>query len=239
MKNIMTSAAIALGMVLVSSSAFAAVPINVPEPMSLSLLAGGIESTLKIGCTIIDAMIIDKVGRRLTMAGGAGIMALGMLINGALPLAYPNNSNRVSDYTCIVFIFIYSFGYSMGFGPAAWVYGSEIFPQSLRARGLNFAASGGSIGSIVVTQVWPVGIDKIGSKIYFFFMAINLACVPIIYIFYPETKGRALEDMDTLFGRAAAVQYAHDDLDLVDDPPPGRRSPLPADRQTTDQPKVV
>jgi hypothetical protein len=47
-------------------------------------------------------------------------------INGALPLAYPHNVNRVSDYTCIVFIFIYSLGYSMGFGPASWVYGAEV-----------------------------------------------------------------------------------------------------------------
>ncbi len=49
----------------------------------LSLLAGGIESTLKIGCTILEALIIDKVGRRMTMAAGAGIMALGMLVSRA------------------------------------------------------------------------------------------------------------------------------------------------------------
>ena len=47
-------------------------------------------------------------------------------INGVLPLVYPNNVNKASDYTCIVFIFIYSLGYSLGFGPAAWVYGSEV-----------------------------------------------------------------------------------------------------------------
>ena len=47
-------------------------------------------------------------------------------INGALPQAYPDNVNRTADYACIVFIFIYTFGYSLGFGPAAWVYGSEV-----------------------------------------------------------------------------------------------------------------
>ena len=47
-------------------------------------------------------------------------------INGALPQAYPGNVNRTADYACIVFIFIYTFGYSLGFGPAAWVYGSEV-----------------------------------------------------------------------------------------------------------------
>ena len=141
-----------------------------------------------------------------------------------LPLAYPHNANRASDYACIVFIFIYALGYSMGFGPAAWVYGSEvrffslsstpvrrstptdifvtlkIFPTAVRARGLNFAASGGAIGSIAVAQIWPVGIDRVGSRIYFFFMAVNLVCVPVIWLLYPETKARSLEDMDVLFG---------------------------------------
>ncbi|KAK3381986.1 general substrate transporter [Podospora didyma] len=166
----------------------------------LSLLAGGIESTLKIGCTVLEMFIIDKAGRRLTLAVGAAVMAFALMINGALPLIYPDNVNRASDYTCIVFVFIYSLGYSMGFGPAAWVYGSEIFPTAVRARGLSFAASAGAIGSIVVAQIWPVGIAAIGSKIYFFFMAINLICVPIIFLLYPETKGRPLEDMDVLFG---------------------------------------
>jgi hypothetical protein len=45
-----------------------------------------------------------------------------------------------------------------------------------------------------------VGIANLGSKIYFVFMVINLVAVPIIYLLYPETKGRALENMDVLFG---------------------------------------
>ena len=47
----------------------------------LSLLAGGIESTAKIGCTILDMLIIDKAGRRLTLVIGAGTMAFVMLVS--------------------------------------------------------------------------------------------------------------------------------------------------------------
>ncbi len=47
----------------------------------LSLLAGGIESTLKIGCTILEMLIIDRVGRRLTLAVGAAVMAFAMLVS--------------------------------------------------------------------------------------------------------------------------------------------------------------
>lgn len=173
-------------------------------PTRVTLMAGGIESTLKIGMTVIEMFLIDRLGRRVTLTAGCVAMGLGMLINGVLGQVYPDNTNSAADVACIVFIFIYALGYSMGFGPAAWVYGSEIFPTSVRARGLNFSASGGAIGSIVVAQVWPVGIDTIGSNIYFFFMAVNFVCIPIIVLLYPETKGRPLEDMDSLFNQTIA-----------------------------------
>jgi hypothetical protein len=48
-------------------------------------------------------------------------------LNGVLPIAYPNNINHAADYVCVLFIFIYTFGFSIGFGPAAWVYGSEVY----------------------------------------------------------------------------------------------------------------
>ncbi|KAI1098368.1 general substrate transporter [Jackrogersella minutella] len=171
-------------------------------PTRVALMAGGIESTLKIVMTVIEMFLIDHLGRRVTLTVGCIAMGFGMLINGVSGQVYPDNTNRTADIVCIVFIFIYALGYSMGFGPAAWVYGSEIFPTAVRARGLNFSASAGAIGSIVVAQVWPVGIDTIGSKIYFFFMAVNFICIPIIARFYPETKGRPLEDMDLLFNRS-------------------------------------
>jgi len=94
-----------------------------------------------------------------------------------LPEAYPDNTNHASDYACIVFIFFFSFGYSVGFGPNAWVYSTEIFPTHVRALGLNVSASAGAIGSIVVAQIWPVAIQNIGSKTYYIFFSFNAASV--------------------------------------------------------------
>ncbi|KAI1827079.1 general substrate transporter [Xylaria intraflava] len=172
---------------------------NLGLPTRSALMVGGIEGILGIGAAGIEMLIIDRIGRRTTLVSGALTMAVALLLNGALGQAYPGTTNRSADIICIAFIFVYKLGYSMSFGPAAWVYGSEIFPTAFRARGLNFSASAGSIGSVVTTQIWPVGIEAIGSNIYFFFMAINLACIPIILKFYPETKGVSLEDMDALF----------------------------------------
>ncbi|KAF3937840.1 hypothetical protein ABW19_dt0207195 [Dactylella cylindrospora] len=171
----------------------------------LALLAGGIESTLKIGCTLIAMIMIDRLGRRQNLIIGAGIMSISLLINGILPQIYPNNVNRVADYVCIAFIFIYTFGNGIGYGPTAWVYGSEIFPNHVRAKGLCIAASGSSIGSVIVTQIWPVGIEKIGSKTYYIFFAFNVVSIWLIYLYYPETKGKSLEELDGLFGGQEAI----------------------------------
>jgi hypothetical protein len=46
----------------------------------LSLLASGIESSLKVGCTIIEMQLVDRVGRRLSLIAGAAIMAMALLV---------------------------------------------------------------------------------------------------------------------------------------------------------------
>ncbi|OAA35843.1 ascus development protein [Beauveria brongniartii RCEF 3172] len=182
----------------------------------LALMAGAVEMTAKIGLTVVEMWIIDRFGRRTCLAGGSVVMAVAMLINGALPQIFPKNVSTVADAICIAFIFVYAMGYSLGLGPAAWVYSSEIFPTTYRARGLNFAASGGSIGSIIVAQIWPMGVAKFGSGIYFFFFAVNAICVPVIWLLYPETKGCALEDMDFLFQRYSRTGTSMDLHGLAD-----------------------
>jgi hypothetical protein len=44
------------------------------------------------------------------------------------------------------------------------------------------------VGSILVAQIWPVGIHRIGSNIYFFFMAVNLICIPVSFLPITYTK---------------------------------------------------
>jgi hypothetical protein len=46
----------------------------------LSLMASGIESTLKIGCTIMEMFLVDRVGRRGTLLLGSAIMSVAMLV---------------------------------------------------------------------------------------------------------------------------------------------------------------
>jgi hypothetical protein len=44
-------------------------------------MAGAIEMTLKIGMTVVEMLIIDRLGRRLTLVFGCVAMALAMLVS--------------------------------------------------------------------------------------------------------------------------------------------------------------
>jgi len=56
------------------------------------------------------------------------------------------------------------------------------------------------VGSVIVTEVWPVAVQRIGPRTYFVFFAVNLVGVLLVALCFPETKGKRLEEMDGLFG---------------------------------------
>ena len=59
----------------------------------LTLMIGGIESTLKIGCTIIDTWLVDRYGRRLTLVLSCFVMSMALLVSTSLPIL-PNSSTN-------------------------------------------------------------------------------------------------------------------------------------------------
>lgn len=60
----------------------------------------------------------------------------------------------------------------------------------------------------MIVQVTPVAIENIGWKTYIIFAILNATWVPIIYFFFPETKGMELEDVDKLFANASGIEFA-------------------------------
>lgn len=67
------------------------------------------------------------------------------------------------------------------------------------------------IFNYMIVQITPIAIDNIGWRTYIIFAVLNAFWVPIIFIFFPETKGMQLEDVDRLFAGDAllAEHYAN------------------------------
>jgi hypothetical protein len=78
-------------------------------------------------------------------------------------------------------------------------YGPEIIPLAHRSKGFGLATAFLWLSTFVVIEIVPVLIDSIGWRTYIVFAAFNLAFIPMIYFFYPETAGFSLEAVDLTF----------------------------------------
>ncbi|KAJ5600933.1 hypothetical protein N7450_002000 [Penicillium hetheringtonii] len=160
-----------------------------------SLLATGVVGIVEFLFTIPAVMWVDQVGRKKILIAGAAGMAICHFIVAGIIGRYQGEfgDNRAAGWTAIVFIWIFVINFAYSWGPVAWIVVSEVFPLSMRAKGLmNFA---------VATATSPfLAASTLGAFIFF-------GCVTAIGILYviflvPETKGRTLEEMDELFGSA-------------------------------------
>ena len=58
----------------------------------------------------------------------------------------------------------------------------------------------------MIVQITPIAIQNIGWKTYIIFAVLNALWVPIIFVFFPETKGLELEAVDRLFSGDPALE---------------------------------
>jgi hypothetical protein len=58
--------------------------------------------------------------------------------------------------------------------------------------------------STLFAQVSPIGLGKVGWRFFFVFVAFNVCItIPVVALFFKETKQKSLEEIDILFGGRA------------------------------------
>ncbi|GKZ62809.1 hypothetical protein AnigIFM49718_010234 [Aspergillus niger] len=79
------------------------------------------------------------------------------------------------------------------------MYPTEINSLTMRTKGAALGAATNWIFNFMVVEITPIGIQNLGWRFYMIWIVLNAAMVPVIYVFYPETAGRTLEDMDEYY----------------------------------------
>lgn len=112
-----------------------------------------------------------------------------------------HNPEKASNYApaAIAMLFLFNLAYAATWGTVAFLVPTEIFPSDLRAQGNGFGITGWAIGVGMTTLVNPIMFDSLKSRSYFLLAGLNLLWIPIVYLFYPETRNRSLESIDALF----------------------------------------
>jgi hypothetical protein len=91
-------------------------------------------------------------------------------------------------------------------------YPAEIFSTETRARGNSLSTTSNWLLNLIFAQVSPTALAEVGFRYFYAFFVFNLCAVLCYYFFYPETRGKTLEQMDELFGDQL-VAHALDDPD--------------------------
>lgn len=115
------------------------------------------------------------------------------------------STNIIASHAAVVFLFIFHFSVAVGFGGIPFLYASEVAPLSLRTT-INGISSGiwWAI-SVLLALVTPIAFNAIGWKYFVVFAALNIGIIPMVYLFFPETAGLALEDIDEVFIMSTGV----------------------------------
>ncbi|KAJ6018978.1 hypothetical protein N7522_001045 [Penicillium canescens] len=163
-------------------------------------LAGGLNTVGIIG-TIISAQIVDRLGRRICLMGGSAVLFAVNIIAGAVYEGSLHTPGKAAQFApaAVTMLFLFNIGYAATWGTVAFLVPTEIFPSDLRAQGNGFGITGWAIGVGMTTLVNPIMFQAMTSRTYFLFAGLNLIWIPIIYLFYPETRNRSLESIEALF----------------------------------------
>ncbi|CAH9116119.1 unnamed protein product [Cuscuta epithymum] len=186
--------------VLYSPRIFEKAGIKSENKKLLCTVAVGFVKTLFI---LIATFTLDRFGRRKLLLTSIGGMVASMLLL-AIGLTVVDHSDHKVPWALvlsIVMVLVYVAFFSIGMGPITWVYSSEIFPLRLRATGCSVGVAVNRVtsGVISMTFISLYQAITIGGA---FFMYSGFAVVSFVFFYtlMPETRGKTLEEMESLFG---------------------------------------
>ncbi|CAL4929603.1 unnamed protein product [Urochloa decumbens] len=164
---------------------------------------------------LVATFFLDRVGRRpllLTSAGGmvVSLVTLASALHAIDRVPEGHATPLAGVSIAAVLAFVASF--SIGMGPIAWVYSSEIFPLRLRAQGCAMGTAMNRIMSGTITMSF-ISLYKAITLAGSFYLYSGIAAAGWVFMFFflPETRGRSLEDTEQLFGGGDGQEDVRED----------------------------
>ncbi len=177
-------------------------------------------ATVNLVFTFIAMATVDKLGRKpLLTIGGFG-MLIGFLMMGfTLYTSDYSNVNAAGlpalssseGMVSLIGVLIFIASFAMSMGPVVWVILSEIFPNRVRSIAMSIAVAAQWLANYVVSFSFPLVVESDINKLhlnggiwnnslpYFIFSGFIIIIIVFVWKFIPETKGKTLEEMETLF----------------------------------------
>ena len=150
--------------------------------------------------TMIAMSVIDRIGRKTLLLVGS--MGTATCLAGVAAVFFSNRHENLLVWLLVAYIAFFAFSQ----GAVIWVYLSEIFPTSVRAKGQSLGSFTHWIMAALISQTFPVIAASSKAAPFVFFSAFMVLQFVVVLVAYPETKGVTLEDMQKKLAGGSAIR---------------------------------
>jgi sugar porter (SP) family MFS transporter len=162
---------------------------------SSALMASVIIGVVNLLATFIGIAMVDRVGRKPLLL--VGMMGMGIAMAG-VGLSF--QSAALGPAWTLFFILFYIASFALSMGVVIFVYLSEIYPTKLRGRAMSIAIMVLWFSNVLITQLFPITMETLGGATFYLLAGICGMTIVFIKTMIKETKGRSLEEIESMWG---------------------------------------
>ncbi|EPQ55310.1 hypothetical protein GLOTRDRAFT_61251 [Gloeophyllum trabeum ATCC 11539] len=153
---------------------------------------------------------IDHWGRKALLRGGSIVMGCAHLV---IAMVIHEDSDdwaghRTGAWVAVTCLYVFTFAYGLSYGPVGWVLPSEVFPTSIRSKGVALSTMSNWTNNFLIGLLTP-GLIELSPA--WTFMVFSTACfLGYLWSTYtvPETAGVSLEEIDKFFRSSVGKEDA-------------------------------
>jgi SP family arabinose:H+ symporter-like MFS transporter len=162
---------------------------------SNALIFQVIVGAINVLFTIVAILWSDKYGRKFLLITGLSGIVFSLVFCGVL--FYTGQTHGLL-LLILMLMFIACFAFSLG--PVTWIIINEIFPTAVRVKAVSICTLALWIAVWMVGQFFPWMLEKAGAAVTFWiFAGFSIANFFFSWRIVKETKGKTLEEMETVF----------------------------------------
>ncbi|KAK0432260.1 general substrate transporter [Armillaria borealis] len=155
------------------------------------LLLAGIYGTVGLIMNVFSIYFLDRFGRVKLLRWGTSALCVDLLYSALMTRYFAGSDNSVGKGLAVLGIYLFTAIYYLGLNSTTWLYGVEVLPVFLRSKVMGLASTS--------HFVWNVALTEAGPSVYVFVATTFVAAVGI-FVYFPETKGKTLEEIAASFG---------------------------------------
>ena len=146
--------------------------------------------------TVIAMTLIDRVGRKKLLLTGA--VGTTVCLAGVSYVFLSHSHEGWLVWVLVAYIAFFAFSQ----GAVIWVYIGEVFPNRVRAAGQSLGSFTHWVMAGIISLGFPAVAAKSGGYPFLFFSVMMALQFFVVLLWYPETKGITLEEMQKKLGIA-------------------------------------